>query len=223
VIKRIRFATRHRDGDRFETDFPAAMAVGLRAPEGTRPVRVTVCTVIPELTTEPLHDGVGLEWFADRAHLSRYEAWADAGSPGDELAAAIDLARSPVVVAEEHVMRGADWLESRWRAGGPCLKHMAIARRAAGLTLDDFNDRWSRRAGRVGDVPIPDAARGSAYAQNRPLPCDAGWAYDALNEVWLDDVDALQTRIGWFAENLADREDDLVSRSWFLAARETVV
>jgi hypothetical protein len=53
----------------------------------------------------------------------------------------------------------------------------------------------------------------------RPGP--AGWAYDAVNEVYFDDLDGLRTRIAWFAEHF-DRvgEEDLVGESWFVAVRE---
>jgi hypothetical protein len=101
---------------------------------------------------------------------------------------------------------------------------MAIARRADGLTPAEFADRWRTRAGSVGSTPIPDEARGSAYVQNHPL-LDVGtdWAYDAINEVYLDDLEGLDRRVAWFAENLAGQEDDLVGAHAFLCLRETVL
>src|SRR5438552_3099511 len=87
---------------------------------------------------------------------------------------------TPRMVAEEHVMRGAQWLEQRWQDGGPKLKHMAIALRAEGLTQAQFHDLWRSRAGKVGTTPIPEDAKGLAYVQNHPLPRpDGDWAYDA--------------------------------------------
>jgi hypothetical protein len=197
VLKRIRFAT------------PASAS--LDAPPDVRPVRVARCTVLPDLTPDAKHDDIGLEWFRDADHLDRYETWlVDDG---------------PVVVAEEHVLRGADWLARRWRAGGEKLKHMAIARRAAGLSQAQFQELWRTRAGTVGATPIPDAAKGLAYVQNHPVPRpDGEWAYDAVNEVWFDDIDGLRTRMAWFAERLGDgTEDDLVGESWFVAVREQVL
>jgi hypothetical protein len=128
-------------------------------------------------------------------------------------------------------MRGADWLEHRWRDGGVKLKHMAIARRAGGLTPAEFSERWRSRAGQLRRpgaaqvVVIPDEARGRAYVQNHPRVRATGeWAYDALNEVYFDDVESLRTRIKWFQENLRDQaEDDLVSRSWFVAVQEEIL
>ena len=71
---------------------------------------------------------------------------------------------------------------------------------------------------------IPEDARGLAYVQNHPRPRPEGeWAYDALNEVYFDDLDSLRTRIEWFREHLLDQEDDLVRENWFIVAREEVV
>jgi hypothetical protein len=108
---------------------------------------------------------------------------------------------------------------------------MAVALRAEGLTQAEFSERWQARAGQVrraGDTAvtaIPDEARGLAYAQNHPRPRPSGeWAYDAVNEVWFDDLDSLQRRVEWFRENLRDgAEDDLVRVNWFLVVREEVV
>lgn len=224
MIKRIRFATRAG------TDFPAAwrtaVAAALAAPPDARPSRVAVCTTLPDFTPEPPYDGVGLEWFADREHLLRFESWlsSPAGERvGDSLGAAVVVADSPVVVAEEHILRGVDWLGERWRTGGERLKHMAVARRADGLSPAQFRERWKGRAGKVGTVVIPDEARGTAYTQNHPLP-DRQWAYDAVNEVHVADVAGLRARIAFFAEKMTPAaEADLVRESWFLAAREEVL
>jgi hypothetical protein len=102
---------------------------------------------------------------------------------------------------------------------------MAVARRAPGLTPAEFSARWQRRAGRVGATPIPEVARGCAYAQNHPLPRPGGdWRYDAVNEVWFDDEDALRTRIAWLDEAVGrGDDDDLVGEASFLAVREDVL
>jgi hypothetical protein len=228
VIKRIRFATRANVVEDFPTAWRAAVASSLTAPPDARPMRVTVCTVLADITPDPVHDGIGLEWFSDADHLARYEAWLqspDAKPVHDLLNEVIVEASSPVVVAAEHVMRGEDWLEQRWRRGGDKLKHMAIARRAEGLTPAEFFDRWRNRAGKVGAVVIPDEARGLAYLQNHPVPrTDGEWPYDALNEVYFDDQAGLQARINWFAATLdQDSEADLVGAAWFVAAREEVL
>jgi hypothetical protein len=190
------------------------VAAALDAPAEARPLRVAFCTVLPDAMPEPKHDAVGLGWFADRAHLARFDAWLSVADE-DEL----------VIAAEENVLRGADWLERRWIDGGDKLKHMAIAQRAEGLGRAEFHDLWRRRAGRVGATPIPEDAKGRAYVQNHPLPrMDGDWAYDAVNEVYFDDLDGLRRRIAWFADALGDTtEQDLVKESWFLAAREEVL
>ena len=68
-------------------------------------------------------------------------------------------------------MRGATWLDQRWREGGESLKHMAIARRAAGLTPAEFSDAVEETgAGKVGRaIVIPDGRAGQAYVQNHPV------------------------------------------------------
>lgn len=169
------------------------------APPG---VRMAMCVALPDVLPAPRFAAVVIERFTDVAYADR---------PGGPTGC--------VVVAEEHPLRGADWLERRWRDGGPRFKHMAIARRAAGLTPREFSDRWRDRAGRVGATPIPEPARGLAYVQNHPLPGDR--PFDAVNEVWFDDLDGLRARVDWFASHV-DGEDDLVGEHWFLAVREEV-
>ncbi|XVQ14763.1 EthD domain-containing protein [Spirillospora sp. CA-255316] len=238
MIKRIRCATRGRgvSAGEFAEAWPGMVAEAWQAPPDVRPSRVAVCTTVPGLEgAAPRHDGVGIEWFADAAHLRRFQGWLLESHEGRMLLRrAIELVEyraSPVVVAEECVMRGADWLDRRWRDGGARLKHMALALRAGGLTPAEFSERWRDHAGRVGRTGpagaavIPAEARGQAYVQNHPSPRTSGeWAYDAVNEVWFDDVEGLRKRIEWFRENLtAQGSEDLVRRSWFIAVREEVV
>jgi hypothetical protein len=235
VIKRIRFATRR--ADLAPADFPSAWrATGCAAavaPPGVRPDRIAVCTSLPEVIAGPKHDGVGIEWFTDVGHLSRFEEWLQ-GPPGEAVADCLDRALqipgSPVLVADEVVMRGADWLAARWRQPGDKIKHMAIARRAPQLTPAQFSERWRGRAGTVGSaqgrvVTIPDEARGLAYVQNHTRHALSGpWAYDAVNEVYFDSIDALLVRVAWFEGNLRGQsERDLVSESWFIACQEEVL
>jgi hypothetical protein len=218
VIKRIRLMSHTVADDRCAAAWRAAATAALSAPPDVRPVRAAACTALPDILPDPRFDAIGLEWFADAAHLTRFTSWL--ASPHG--AAVSQAPGGHIIVAREHSLRGADWLERRWREGGARLKHMAIARRAEGLTPAEFSERWRNRAGRVGAVPIPERARGQAYVQNHPLPrAEAGWPYDAVNEVYFDDLDGLRTRIAWFAEHF-DRvgEDDLIGESWFVAVRE---
>lgn len=220
MIKRIRLMTHAVSDDRCAAAWRAAAIAALSAPPDVRPARAAACTALPDILPDPPFSAIGLEWFTDAAHLARFASWL-ASSHGAAVSQALSDA-DHVIVAREHSLRGADWLERRWREGGAKLKHMAIARRAEGLTPAEFSDRWRDRAGRVGTVPIPERARGLAYVQNHPLPEDrAGWAYDAVNEVYFDDLQGLRTRIAWFAEHF-DRagEADLIGESWFVAVRE---
>jgi hypothetical protein len=202
------------------------------APPGVRPRRVVACTSLSGLGPDPVCDGIGIEWFGDVAHLGRFEEWL--ASPGGapltlQLEDATQVEASPLLVADEHVVRGEAWLDQRWRQGGQKLKHMAIATRAAGLSVAEFSERWRARAGTMGTatggvVSIPERARGRAYVQNHPRPDAPAGGYDALNEVYFDDLDSLRFRIEWFGQNLRqETEADLVSRSWFVAAREELV
>ncbi|WP_235013911.1 EthD domain-containing protein [Parafrankia sp. Ea1.12] len=227
MIKRILLVTRGCAPDDFVPAWRAAMGAAAAAPPDVRPSRVTAGIVLDEVTPEPRHDAVGQEWFDDEEHLKRFESWLTSpeGAVVDELLGrAVERDASGIVVAREHVMRGEEWLSRRRRDGGESLKHMALATRAAGLTQAEFFDRWRNRAGLVGAVPIPPVARGQAYMQNHPLPRDVGdWPYDAVNEVYFDNLDDLRARIAWFAENLAGNEDDLVRESWFVTVREEVL
>ena len=186
------------------------------APPHARPLRVVLCTSLPEVLPDPVTDRLGIQWFEDPDHLHRFERWQSDGA-------------GVALVADELVLRGGDWLDGRWRDGGERLKHMAIAKRAEGLTQAEFSARWKDRAGRLGRaggavVTIPDRARGCAYVQNHPRPEASTCPYDALNEVYFDDLESLQFRIEWFARHLqGDAEADLVGRSWFVAAREDVL
>lgn len=182
----------------------------LAAPDDAAPRRVTVSTALPELEPDPPCTHVGAAWFVDRAHLDRFDSWA-----GDD-DAALDV--------EEVIVRGAGWLEARWAAGGPRLKHVALARRNPSLSLRDFSARWRSHAGSVGATPIPDIARGQAYVQGHPLPRPAHPPWDAVTEVWFDDVDHLRSRIAWMAEALAAAPpDDLFGERRLFAVREEVL
>lgn len=229
MITRVRLATRHPavGPDTFAARWADAVAAAAAAP--TAPLRVVAATTLTEVCgADPRHDGVALESFADDAHLAAFEAWL--ASPAGVAAMTaigelLDESTSPVLVADEHVLRGADWLAAHRRAGRPALVHMALARRAPELSAAELSERWRSHAGRLGrpgaEVVIPDEVRGRAYAQLHPRPHPEGgeWAYDAVNEVWFDDVDGLRARHEWFLANLGDGADDLVAQSWFLGLR----
>ncbi len=223
MIKRIRFA-RLRPGATPE-DWRDTMRREAEGGVGAAPLRVVVCEVLSGDSPDALHDGVGIEWFTDADHLARCDEWA--AGRRDEV---LDGARSPFLLAEESVMRGADWLARRWRSSTDVLKHMALARRAAGLTSEEFSARWRSRAGTLGSAAgpvlvIPERAKGQAYIQNHVLPVPpGGWPYDAVNEVYFDDIESLRYRLSWFTENMsAGAENDLVSTATFLALRESLV
>jgi hypothetical protein len=238
VIQRIRFATRRAGVD--EAAFAAALRglaeLAQAEPPEVRPRRAAVSVVLSELVTAPpQHDGALALWFDDEAHLARFEGVlagiGGAGAAGEQFGATADVAATPVAVVDEVVVRGETWLEQRWADATPKVKHLALALRAEGLTSAELSQRWrdhagsARAAGSAGPTPIPDAARGAAYVQNHPLArVDGDGGYDAISEVWFDDVAALQQRIDWFALNrIGEEPDDLFAASWFLPVREVVV
>lgn len=237
MIKQFEFATR-RSGvtpAEFATVWRPAASVGARAPQGVRPRRIVVCPVLSGEVLASRHGAVAQRWFDDADHLERFEHWRAKAGARQALDDVTDPVTSPVVVAEESVLRGGEWLEHRWREGGKKLKHMALARRAADLTPAEFSARWRERAGtvkRAGEssaTVIPDEARGLAYVQNHPLPVPlpvAGgeWAYDAINEVYFDDHQGLRKRMQWFEANVGEgSEDDLFEANWYLCLREDLL
>lgn len=238
MIKRLLCVTRRAglSPERFADGWPEVVADAASAPESVRPVRLAACTAMPELLASPVkHDGVGLSWFTDLEHLRRFDAWLadDRQRPlRARLDSLTDRDATRVLVAEEAIARGADWLARRWDEQGTKFKHMAFAVRAAGLSPSEFSARWRahagryRRPGEARATAIPEDVRGRAYVQNHPIAgcndgCNDG-CYDAVNEVWFDDVSGLRTRIEWFEAN-GDRGDELFGASWLLAMREHAV
>jgi hypothetical protein len=233
VIKRITLVNRRPSvaADEFASQWRDAVAASLAAlPD--RPTRVAACTVLRGVAAdEAPHDGLMVEWFIDAAALARHDAWLRTPE-GVATAIGVDALIEPgsvvEIVAEEVVMRGGEWLEQRRRQGGTRWVHMALARRAPGLTPAEFSARWRDHAGQVSargaatPVAVPDEASGRAYAQSHPVPRPSGeWRYDAVTEVWFDDLAGMSARIEWFRQNLV--ADDLFAESSFLAVTEELL
>jgi hypothetical protein len=233
MIKRLRFVTRHATlpVHEFAPMWVAAVALIRNAPSAVRPVRTVACTTLHHVAgTEAPHDGIRIDWFADVDALRRFEAWlgSDGGQRATRVPSLLEPTQTMVLVAQELVMRGADWLAQRWTSQALKLKHMALARRALGLTSAEFSERWRKRPGTIGNagataaITIPEAARGHAYVQNHPIAAASlQWAYDAVNEVYFDDLESMQKRIEFFREHDVGRaEAELVSEARFVAVRE---
>jgi hypothetical protein len=203
VIKRIQFfSTRSQ-----------AEAPWLK--QAAAPLRAVICHVIHD-AQGPIapHAAIGIAWFQDLAALRPNE----------------DCEPGTVIIAEEHILRGADWLDLRWRDPMPKYKHMALARRAAGLSAAEFSERWRNRSGRMGGgsaaptLEIPAAARGHAYVQNHPVHGTHHALYDAINEVYFDDIASMQSRLELFANHNAVQHDaDLVSEARFVIVEEQLL
>ena len=227
MIKRIAFVSRRAEvsAAEFGARWVASVAPIQAAPATVRPLRAVVCTTLHDIPgSGALHDGLSLLSFPDVEALRRFDAWQAREVPAPDL---VDPERTVQVIAEEVVLRGADWLVRRWKEGSLKYKHMALARRAESLTPSQFSERWRSRAGRIGGsattpvLAIPEAAQGSAYIQNHPL---ASAGYDAINEVYFDDLEAMRARLDFFREHDPRRADaDLVSAAHFLVVREQVV
>jgi hypothetical protein len=230
VIKRLTFA-RARGGrsDELEPRWVGALAeLSSGAPSEARPERVTALTILPKLgPASPRHDLVVVEWFVGDEQVEANAGWAS-GEGRDRAAAVFDEVEPDptVIVAEEVVVRGADWLARHWQGSGVAYKHMALARRVPELDPAELSQRWREHAGRLDETRvIPEDVRGSAYVQDHPRRRAEGeWAYDAVNEVWFDDLEGLQRRVEWFGREASEPlEGGLFSASWFLAGREAVV
>ena len=178
----------------------------------TGPVRLTVNRVLPERSDPGTGiQAVVIEW----------------PSPDD---GASDTSRDTVLVVDEVVLRGADWLDARWRDGGDRYKHVALATRSPGLSPAEFAERWRAHASTVTTsasgpaVVVPDAVKGRAYAQDHPVPGAPPASFDGLNEVWFDDLAGLDARLAWFAEHGVGRTDDgLFAPATYLTVVETVL
>jgi hypothetical protein len=232
VIKRLEFAVRRAEmtaGDVVRA-WRETFSADAGAPTEARPRRIVLCATLSHSTSAARHDAIALEWFTDDEHLRRFEQWrAMATGPVSDV---VEPAGSAVIVAHELVLRGEEWLGRRWPYDRPRYKHMALARRAAGLTPAEFSARWRGHAGRATRaaddraVEIPRDVLGVAYVQDHPLPREGvDWAYDAVNEVYFEDLDGLRRREQWFDDNLDSdgRGDDIFGQRWFLSAREEVL
>jgi hypothetical protein len=136
---------------------------------------------------------IDVQWFPDVDRALANEAWLASADP--ELGHAACR-----VVAEEVVLRGADYFAERWRLGGERYKMLSFGRRNPALTPQEIAARWRRESGRLGGEEIPAAVRGRAYVQNHPVLLNGHeWPYDAVNEVWFDRVEDLRKRVAWFA------------------------
>jgi hypothetical protein len=125
------------------------------------------------------------------------------------------------VPVDEVVVRGAEALAARWADGRERYKMMSIGRRNPALSRAEFVARWRAEAGRLGGDRIPDGLRGFAYVQDHPRGDDP--PLDAVNEVWLDDLDALRRRAQWFAARPIPADLMSPPDCWSLYLRETVL
>ena len=199
--------------------------------------RAVACIVLHDVPgCEASYDAISMEWIlpTDPSLSAPWAATSSFQRPDvqqvDELEALVDPGSSVCIVADELVLRGADWLARRWADPAAKLKHMALARKAHGLSAVEFSERWRNRPGQLGGGPsapvitIPDAARGHAYVQNHPRQHVEPSAYDAINEVYFDDLNALRARIEFFAQHdLLKADSELISQTLFAIVREQMI
>jgi hypothetical protein len=196
-----------------------------------RPFRVAVMTPLelPGLPA-PRYAAVDMQWFGDADGARANEAWLDKARPHLHLGSLAGGHGSCHVVAEEVVLRGRDYLDTRWDGGGERFKMMSFGRRNPRLTREEFSARWRSQGGRLGGEAIPEAVRGLAYVQNHPVPPDGReWPLDAVNEVYFERVDDLRQRGIWFAVRqeaaLRTEAESFMSpqETWSLFVRESLV
>lgn len=184
--------------------------------EPGRPTRVAVAAPLPGFGP-PAFAAVDIQWFSDLSSSLANDGWLASVDPH------LRDSRS-LVVAEEVVLRGNDYLDCRWRLGGERLKMMSFGRRSPALTLQEFSARWRQEAGRLGAQHIPDEVRGLAYVQNHPIPMDGEqWPFDAVNEVYFERLDHLRQRRDWFAARPVPAGLMSPTETWSLFLRETPI
>ena len=96
-------------GEDFADRWRSVFALDKRSAVNVRAARLAVCTSLPEILPRPVHDGVGIEWFRDIGHLADSSSGraSPAGGPvTGRLEAAVDIAASPVMLADELVTEG---------------------------------------------------------------------------------------------------------------------
>ena len=216
AVKVVRF---HAGGPERPGALEAGWARALAGPPAAgRPLRVALAVplALPGLPPSRFV-AVDCQWFADAGGTEANPAWLAAAGP-DLWASTGSL----LVVAEEVVLRGQDWLDARWAAGGARFKMMSCGRRDAAVPAAELSTRWRREAGRLGAEEIPEDVRGQAYAQNHPLGRGgADRPLDAVNEVWFDRLADLRRRGAWFAAR-QDAARALWAETWSLYLRETL-
>jgi hypothetical protein len=216
AVKLVRF---HAGGPKGAGALEAGWARALSGPEAAgRPARVALAVPLVLAGLPPSRFvAVDCQWFADAAEAQANRAWLEAAGP--------DLGASPgslQVITEEVVLRGQDWLDARWAAGGERYKMMSCGRRDAAVPAAELSTRWRREAGRLGAEEIPEEVRGQAYAQNHPLGRGGtDRPLDAVNEVWFDRLADLRRRGAWFAAR-ADAARAMWAETWSLYLRETL-
>jgi hypothetical protein len=196
-----------------------------------QPFRVAVMTPLdlPGLPA-PRYAAVDMQWFSEADGARANEAWLAKVAPQLHLGSLAGGEGSCHLVAEEVVLRGGDYLDTRWDGGGERFKMMSFGRRNPRLTREEFSARWRSQAGRLGGDAIPEAVRGLAYVQNHPVPLDGReWPLDAVNEVYFERVDDLRQRGIWFAQRqeaaLRTEAESFMSprETWSLFVRESLV
>jgi hypothetical protein len=204
------------------------------APAHGRPVRVAlgVPVEVPDVPDlpPPRFAAVDEQWFVDAPGALANDAWLATVDPGLCAGSVSFGAGSCVVVAEEVVLRGPEYLDTRWELGGERYKMMSFGKRNPALTPREFSTGWRAEASHLGSGEIPADVRGLAYVQNHPVPLDGhDWPLDAVNEVWFERLDDLGRRAAWFAARtdaaLRSGAVSLMSptETWSMYVRESVL
>jgi hypothetical protein len=171
------------------------------APAAGRPVRVVLAAPLdlPDVGPPPFA-AIDVLWFDDLADARASDEWLAAADSDLAVGSSWLGGRSCQVMAEEVVLRGPEYLRARWHQGGERLKMTSFGKRNPELTLAEFSARWRSQAGRLGEEEIPADLQDLAYVQNHPVPGERReWPFDAINEVYFEQLDHLQRRRAYFA------------------------
>ena len=163
------------------------------------PERLVHCNALKLGRSEPHHDGCGIIWHADARSRDDFFEFARSGDRADRWAEIVDPVATIEMVTDERIVRGDDWLESRWtdRADETVYMLLGFIERKAPMTIAEFRDYWWDTHRPLANRLIPVEAQASAYVQNRVFD-DSTAPWDGCGELYLDSLEQLPARAAFF-------------------------
>lgn len=161
------------------------------------------------------HHGVAIEWFADDAALTAFDAAGTRLPPS----ASATVESAPAVRVRARYVSGDDAALAQWRADAagaaprtPVL--IGLIQREPRLTRAAFADYWWSRHRPLADALVPAELGPAVYVHNYVLDREPG-EWDGVGELYERSLDTARLRGEWFAsdaaaELIADEERFLV-------------